>query len=294
MMRLFSITTRLLVPVVLAACLVGPARAAEGEGASSASDRAAVAQRIRQTVQQLQEVRAAQEQARTGHQKEIERLDDQIARLNRQLQEVRSRVEAAEQQKNQLSATIDRLKRTHQRYRQAIQRTAGAIQNVVQSIASRLKTAIPHQRSAHQEELTGLATQVDSNDPGQQAAAVGDFFRWIGQRLPKARDRQTFHAPVRLENGRRRVHARQLRIGLVTQMFISEDGQRVGLASRQSDRAWLTDLDRDSDRWVREALAISAQQQPPRLTPALIAPQGVLSGPPRNAATHAQDAGARR
>jgi hypothetical protein len=65
-----------------------------------------------------------------------------------------------------------------------------------------------------------------------------------------------------LNGGAQREHVWRLRLGLVGELFVSEDGRTRGL---WSDSAWHTDLPESIVSQIDSVFAIVREKQPPRL-----------------------------
>ena len=123
--------------------------------------------------------------------------------------------------------------------------------------AERIAAAVP-----------GATALPTGDDPRATVRAIEALMTRAGDLLSTSRAIELTNEPVPLDGGDRRVHAWILRIGAVGTIFVSEDGEDVGV---REGEAWRTDLTADEREAVREAIAIARGRRRPALTPVPLA-----------------------
>ena len=76
--------------------------------------------------------------------------------------------------------------------------------------------------------------------------------------------RQLTNAEVLLGGGRTK-HAYVARLGLVNELFVSEDGEIVGIAARRAAEPWRLVTDPVDRKRIVNALQMLQQRRPPRV-----------------------------
>jgi TolA-binding protein len=237
--------------------------ASDPDAPASEPDRRALARKIRETVAQLQKIRAERRALQKQHENRVEELDQRIGALQRRLREVEAEAEQAQQRVDQVRDSIESGRDRAGQLRDAIAGSAEPVGKAAERIRDRVRAGIPLRRAERTDELSSIADRAASDGATGRAGAIDDFFSFLGEELQRAGERKQWNEPVRLEGGDRRVQAYQIRVGLVSQMFVGEDGRTLGLAAKRADPPWRTGLNADVERQIRTALEILQQRRPP-------------------------------
>lgn len=255
----------ILLALTLLAAIALPAGAQQTDAPQA--DRAALARQIRQTLRQLQQLREERRRLQQQHADRAASLDGRIAELEHQVSEIRNEVDRAQQRVNQLEQAIGKARQQRDRLEQSIETATEAVTAEAESVRQRIERGIPMDRADRAGEAASVAQRAAGEEVQEQTGAVEDYFSLMGQELRRAGSRNRWNEPVHLDGGQRREHAYQVRLGLMSQMFVSEDGSLIGLAANSSQRSWRTELDRSLERSIRAAVDMMRERQPPQLSP---------------------------
>jgi paraquat-inducible protein B len=233
-----------------------------GLTAAQSTDRAELARSLHQKIEQLHELRARRLAEQKAFEQQAAALDGQIDRLQRDIAPIE------EPLKPQRQAVAD-LEKKIAEATAALAADSATMQSAAQSLASaavqlrdRIADGIPYRRDERARRFDALSTSLRSSDAAVQIAALADFWTAVGEELRLANTTQMWNEPLAIEGGKKQVHAYQLRIGLVNQVYLTEDAQLAGRASMKPGDAWIS----VSPTAVRDVFDIARQQKATQLT----------------------------
>lgn len=234
-------------------------------GVARADEAADVARRIEQAVRELHALREQRAAAAERHRDATAELDRQIDRLQQDVDRVRERVVKARDEVR----TLERHKTDTQvataAIKSRIDRVAGAVEPAATSVDGRITAGIPFERDTRSARAKEATTGLGAEDRALRARAVAGYFTLIADELKYGNTVALWNDEVLLDGGARKLNAYHIRLGLVTQAFVSEDRTTVGLYDRAAADGWNTSLDAPQRQSVIDALEIMQAQRPPRL-----------------------------
>ncbi|MEM1452385.1 MAG: DUF3450 family protein [Planctomycetota bacterium] len=235
-----------LVPAVFALAAAGAQEATRPAG--DGED----ARRVHELVDQLRAARQERAARERDQAAAIARLDAQVSDLRADLEDLERDGREATDDALELAAEIDAARARSDRARAWIA--------LARASAERIAAAVP-----------GATALPTGDDPRATVRAIEALMTRAGDLLSTSRAIELTNEPVPLDGGDRRVHAWILRIGAVGTIFVSEDGEDVGV---REGEAWRTDLTADEREAVREAIAIARGRRRPALTPVPLSLEG--------------------
>lgn len=255
-----SITTPATILVMVAVLLCVWCLTGYGED----SRRTELVGQIREKIEKLEQVRSQSREQRAASQQEQQRIDAQISRLRQQLGETRV---SLGHKRGHIQTEENHFETTgRENLQQAIAANAAGLQPLISLIETVIQRQPYRERTAWLEQLNRAKAQCYSDDPHEQLAGIQTLFDVVDEIFPYLDAMQLSNEPVELVDGRV-VHGYVLRLGMLSSMFVSEDGGALGVAHRNAAGDWLYDLSNKKADAVRTAVAIVRKQAKPALTP---------------------------
>jgi len=283
-MRLFALLPTSWLAMVLLSIFAGSVHAQADK-----DERAQLARQVQKTVEQLQAVRREKHEAEQSHNEKTQRLTQQIDRLTEDRSRVESRAAKLKKRVEQRRAELERVKQARERARQLLQTAAEAATPIARATADRVRQGIPFSREARTKRIDAALGALKTDSPKAAGKGMIELLGFFRQELERAGQIKLTNRPVLLDGGKRRVHADVLRIGLAEMMFVSEDGQRVGLAAEKPGPAWRFDLSEQQRQRIRSAAGILRQQRPAELIGVPVSVAAASAQPSRNATQPAHE-----
>ncbi|MFW6032926.1 MAG: DUF3450 family protein [Phycisphaeraceae bacterium] len=253
-----------LLSIVLAGWVSIAADAAPAQPAGDAESQ--LAREIRQTISELHDLRRARLAEAASHRSAVDALERQIDRLETDLSRIGKDAAAQEQAVADLRTRRQELEQSADAASELVTHAAEAAAPVAAAIEQRVSEGIPFEKAPRRSRAEAIAAGLDEPGLMEQSAALTDLWSMLDAEFRLAGGRDLWNEPVRLQQGRR-VHAYQVRLGLIGQWFVSEDRQTLGLAAPGRDQPWLLKLPGAWQTPLREAVGILREQRPPGLTP---------------------------
>ena len=227
------------------------------------ADRAAIATELHQKIEQLHQIR----QQRATEEKALEQqsatLDNQIDRLKVDVTNLESPVKSQRDTVADLEKRVAAHGASIRASSATLKIAADALAGSASAIHDRIAAGIPYRRDERAQRFAHLTEALRGNDPDARAAALSDYWAAATEELRLAGTMQLWNEPVKLDGGKRQVNAYQLRLGLVNQLFITEDGHTAGTAAMRADTDWLP-IAPDA---VRQTFDVARQQKSAQITP---------------------------
>ena len=107
-----------------------------------------------------------------------------------------------------------------------------------------------------------VLSDLESTESTRRAAGLLALWDFLGEELQRAHSLEHRSEPVRIDGGRRRIHAFVARIGLVQEVFVSEDGRAVGVAG---PKGWQTDLTPQTASGIKVLVDLLRRSGHPRI-----------------------------
>jgi hypothetical protein len=239
---------------------------ASSVGGETEDERAQVARRIRAVVEAMQGLRADGLATRTALREEAGRLEARIESLEEHRDAMEAKNLALRADREGLETKLKDARARRDRHRRLLADLARTAAPVAERMEARVRTGIPHRRSERAGELGALARILGGDEEEGRAGALRRFCVAAGRELQLAATRELSTGEVALGEGRRK-HAYLVRLGLVNELCVTEDGVYVGIAARDAEAEWRFLEDSDDRRRAQTALACLRQRQPPRIAP---------------------------
>jgi hypothetical protein len=241
-----------------------------GLAAGKQSDELAIA--IRQQIEALHKVRARRLTAHQSHRDDLARVDRQIERLGEDKESVREVVAAHQKSVLSLQQSAKNRDRERMAAEQLIADMADKALPIVQQTLKRVDVGIPFQRGDRLIRIKDIIKGLKESSGISKGEALVDFFKLAGEELRHARAIEFWNAPLQI--GQQKLHAYVVRLGLVNQIFVSEDGQQVGIFGAEERGSWRRDLTEGERAQLLSALKILQGRRPPELLALPFEPRG--------------------
>jgi hypothetical protein len=225
---------------------------------------------LAEKTRQLQLVRSQRAQLRA-----------QRTKVDRQLAELRAR---AGEMKEQVAAEQSLVERLERRARNAEERPAAQEEVIVtaakgarlamQDVRERIQAGAPVSRRERLDRVEVLLDRLSSADPIEQGEALVDAWSFLEEELRQARTIELRNEAVVFDDGRVRKDSYRVRIGLVGELLVAEDGSTVAVASSHEPDGWLRRLDAAKQSQVKRAVYVLRHQLPELVTvPFAVSPE---------------------
>ena len=109
-------------------------------------------------------------------------------------------------------------------------------------VKQRIASGIPYKRAERLATIDDVIDGLKSDDPAGRGRAIQDFWTLYIEDLRLGRSIDLWNEPVLIDGGKLRKNSYQVRLGLIGQFFISEDGEIAGIAAMEQSHDWHTDL----------------------------------------------------
>jgi hypothetical protein len=219
---------------------------------------------IKEKIEKLGQVRSQIREQRAASQQEQQHIEAQIRRLQQQLAETRDSIGHKRGHVQTEENPFETARREN--LQQAIAANAAGLQPLINLIETVIQRQPYRERTAWLEQLNRAKVQCYNDDSHEQLAGLQMLFDVVDEIFPYLDAMQLSNEPVELVDGRV-VHGYVLRLGMLSSMFVSEDGGALGIAHRNAAGDWLYDLSNKKADVVRTAVAIVRKQAKPALTP---------------------------
>jgi len=219
---------------------------------------------LRDKLQEINALRRERMDLALEQRRELDRHETQTTRLTQQFTGVREQVTRLEEDLRQLEsklATEEQFIHSHEAVADAV---AAKAQSIAPAAAARVSQGIPFQLAARHAQVSGVTADMASDDAARRIRAVAALAEFLTEELRLAATRQLIAQPIHLDNATRRVEAYQLRLGLVNQLFMSEDGTEAGYAVG-GESAWTPIATPDERAMIVRAVEQARQVRPPSL-----------------------------
>jgi hypothetical protein len=198
-----------------------------------------------------------------------EQLRAQRTKVDRQLAELRARVREMNEQVATERSLVERLERGAQNgtaqpaAREEIITTAvRGVRLVVESLRSRARAGAAASRGERLDRVTLVADRLNSADPIQRGEALVDLWAFFEEELRQARTIELRNDAVIFDDGKLRKDAYRVRIGLVAELLVAEDGSMVAVGSSQESDGWSRRLAPTDERQVKRAVYVLRHRIP--------------------------------
>lgn len=232
---------------------------------AGSKENARLARELRAKLEAIHKLRATRLSKNQNHRERLARVDRQIQRLKDDTRSVQALVDADRALIQKLKA--DTKKSESERIAAAllISELADRALPVAEKTKARIDAGIPFQKDDRLTRITAVVEGLKDKSPIKQGLALSELFSMAGEELRYARGIEFWN--TRLPIGEQKIHAYVMRIGLVNQLYISEDGLQTGIFDPKADGLWRKALsDQERDR-VLNALRVLQGRQPPEIAP---------------------------
>lgn len=248
--------------VVLGVALFGGLKGLTAQSTTNAS----WARLLQKQLSELHDLRRQRQLAIAEIKARDHELEDQIARLEQQAQALEANVAELKDEHGDLEAEIHDADTHVYGFGDWQNHLCKFVLPVAERLVLAIQRGVHYQRSERLKRARGLVTKLRAKDRAGRCEALREFFELCGEELQASRSFDFWNEPVELPDGRR-VQAYQLRVGLLNQAFLSEDGQVFGVAARDSSRDWFLDLNKAEQQALLRTLESLQGRRSPELLP---------------------------
>ncbi|MFW5871227.1 MAG: DUF3450 family protein [Verrucomicrobiota bacterium] len=249
------------------ALLTALACVASGEPDAADSNRTQLARDIRETIERSDRLTLEAARLEDQRRRAMDELDTHIGRLRKDVDRTGNALEAAKQDVEDIRANIKELRSSHERSKTLLARASRLALDKVEQIHSQVASGIPYRKEERLSMLQRILEGLRNTDPVSQADALLSLWTYAGKESMTAQTIDLRNERVQIDSGRRAVHAYVVRIGLASEFFVSEDGNRIGIASGKSGEAWNEDLPDLVRGRILNTINILRAQAHPRIIP---------------------------
>jgi hypothetical protein len=227
------------------------------------SESAALAVEIRQLVEELQTIRSERSAVANRHREAVARVDRQIETLQDQLGPAEESIADQRAQLSDLQTSLARDKETIRASHAWAERIATAAVPIAESAARRSAPHSPDSLAGTSGAFAHVSRRL-AEKSHDRAASVAELCRLFGEQWLPARSVSFSSEQVKLDAGKRAVHAWVYRVGLASAAFASEDGKIVGVSSGDAAQ-WSVDLPDSAKDQIRQLIDVAREQKPPAI-----------------------------
>ncbi|MDX1683008.1 MAG: DUF3450 family protein, partial [Phycisphaeraceae bacterium] len=225
------------------------------------------ARQLHEQVAELEAVEQAIRQERERYQAQRRELQAQIDRLEAQLEPVEAAAQRRASAVAELEDRVSGLEQDRQANRDYTRKLAGVITPQLKDLKRQVEGGILFRRVARMTDVDRVLSALEEG-PEQttddRLSAVADGIGRMNEQLSLAGTREIINAPMLLEEGKRRVEAYQVRVGLVALWARGEEGQPAAV-SGPGMTGWRVLEDSDRVSAVDKAVAMFRDRQPPAI-----------------------------
>lgn len=267
----FRVFTIALLAVSLSAASLSaqPAADAQAKG-KPVSEQAALALEIRQLVDELQSVRRDTSSADKKHRDDLARAQRQIDTLANQLGPAEEAVKDQRGQIETLEKKIAVDKQLAATNRAWIARLARSAAPIVDAAEKRSQSYAAEETAARALAFAETAKLIRDEASGRQASGVKELTRLFSDEWLPARSVGLSNQQVVLDSGARSHHAWVYRLGLVSKVFVAEDGEPIGIWTGAETPSWKLDVPAETQAQIRRLMDVAREQQAPAVLPILV------------------------
>jgi len=213
---------------------------------------------LRDKLQEINALRRERMDLALEQRRELDRHEAQTTRLTQQFTGVREQVTRLEEDIRQLESRLATEQASIHSHEATVDAVAAAAKPIAPAVAARVSQGIPFQLAARHALASGVTADLTSDDATRRIHAVATLAEFLTEELRLAATRQLIVQPIHLDN------AYQLRLGLVNQLFMSEDGAEAGYAAG-GESAWTPVSTPDQRAMIVRAVERARQVRPPSL-----------------------------
>lgn len=232
---------------------------------AGSQENARLAKELRSKLEALHQLRAARFSEHQAHRERLARVDRQIQRLKDDSRSVRSLVDADRALILKLKSAAQKAESERIGAALLISELADRALPIAQSTKKRIETGIPFQKDDRLARINAVVDGLADASPIKKGLAISELFSMAGEELRYARGIEFWN--TRLPIGDQKIHAYVMRMGLVNQLYISEDGLQTGVYGPQEKGLWRKTLSDEERKQVLNALRVLQGRQPPEIAP---------------------------
>jgi hypothetical protein len=215
-------------------------------------------------VEALQRLRDERLGLEAAHREETEALRRQVEALESDRQKAAGGAASAREEARDLTERLAGARRSLEDLRRTLEALSRGAQPLAAAAALRIEGGIPFRRSERVAELRAAASLLEGA-AADRAAGLRRLLAFLDSEQPLLRSTEVWSAPVALD-AHTTVHAYHLRIGLIGQAFVSEDGAVAGVPAKEPGREWLLDLPAARQEAVCAALRVLQRRKAPAIS----------------------------
>ncbi|MDF1661902.1 MAG: DUF3450 family protein [Planctomycetota bacterium] len=228
-------------------------------------ENARLAKQLRAKLEALHQLRAARLSEHQAHRERLARVDRQIQRLRDDTRSVRTLVDADRALIIKLKAAAKKAESERIGAALLISELSDRALPIAQSTKERIEGGIPFQKGDRLARINAVVDGLKDASPIKKGLAITELFSMAGEELRYARGIEFWN--TRLPIGEQKIHAYVMRIGLVNQIYISEDGLQTGVYGPKEKGLWRKTLSDEERVQVLNALRVLQGRQPPEIAP---------------------------
>lgn len=220
-------------------------------------------------VRELHALRARRLELLAEQRPVLEAREAILARLEGELARVRDDLEAARAERAAAEARLATLERAKGSVLEALRRAEEHARPLLERLATAIDAGITFRRGERAAQVRELRSGLDASQAQERIRPLTELWTALGEELRLARTIDERPETVRLQvDGRPLdVHAYVLRLGLVQELFVAEDGARAGLFDPRTGSLALPSSETASAR-VRAVMDVARGSRETQLVPA--------------------------
>lgn len=238
---------------------------ASGQEVSNPENR--LAEKIHDTLKELHAIRMERQVLNEQQKLKIAEVNGQIKRIENDIEKTTTDLLGEKTIEDKMLSEIDK----NMEFKEATENLlSGSVERslpVAIRIKERLDVGIPYRKRERQDKTNRIITGLEQSHLKDRAEAVLDCLSFIYEELRLADSISLWNEPVLLDEGKRSLHAYQIRMGLVEQYFISEDGQVAGIAAKKPGQDWILQPDLVPREQIKLLLDTLQERRPPDVIP---------------------------
>lgn len=232
---------------------------------AGSQENARLAKELRTKLEALHQLRAARFSEHQAHRERLARVDRQIQRLKDDTRSVQALVDADRALILKLKAASKKAESERIGAALLISELADRALPIAKSTKGRIEAGIPFQKDDRLSRINAVVEGLQDESPIRKGLAISELFSMAGEELRYARGIEFWN--TRLPIGEQKIHAYVMRIGLVNQLYISEDGLQTGVYGPKEKGLWRKTLSETERDQVLNALRVLQGRQPPDIAP---------------------------
>lgn len=234
-------------------------------------DRSELQNILRSKLKRLNDLQTQTFEARQDMNRNIREATSGKEQLEQEVDETKQRLSAKKSKLTKLQDRLDALKEQKNTLQKSLDRLDDSADQFQKALSTHIQQTVPYERSKRRDALYAADSDGENPDPPTRLRTLTDAAR---NELGDGTTSELLHRRVPLTNSDnpRKKHARLLRIGQNTLLYVTEDGKQSGYYVWKNDQWQVKQASSDQAVRFRHAIdVLRGQRQPERISlPVLI------------------------